>query len=120
MAAQGRDGRAWPWGEAADDSKCNTTGAPAPVRSYPEGRSPWGCYHMSGNVWEWTESQRDDGHTRFCILRGGSYFDAEGSGWYVRGGPQHCFSHTKFLLMGSSLDRCATVGFRCVAELAAQ
>ncbi len=75
LAAQGRDGRAWPWGAAFDASRCAPGGTgPMPVRSLPEGRSPFGCYHMSGNVWEWTESERDDGHTRFAIVRGGSWF----------------------------------------------
>lgn len=116
-AAQGSDGREWPWGNAFDPAKCNPGGAPMPVRSLPEGRSPAGCYHMSGNVWEWTESERDDGHTRFCILRGGGWFKPEGSGWYVQGGPQPCTRHTKFLLQWPGLDRCATVGFRCAADL---
>lgn len=69
---------------------------------------------MAGNVWEWTESERDDGHTRFCIIRGGSNFQAKGSIWYVEGGPQANTSHTKFLLMWPGLDRCGTIGFRCV------
>jgi len=119
LAAQGTDGRTWPWGNAFDPSRCNTTGTDTmSVRSLPDGRSPCGCYHMSGNVWEWTESERDDGHTRFAIIRGGSYFKAEGSGWYVQGGPQPCTSHAKFLLMWPGLDRCATVGFRCVVDVA--
>ncbi len=116
LAAQGTDGRTWPWGKTFDATKC-ANGGTAPVRSHPEGRSPYGCYHMSGNVWEWTESCRDDGHTRFCIIRGGSYFKAEGSIWYVPGGPQPCTSHAKFLLMWPGLDRCATIGFRCVVDV---
>ena len=72
---------------------------------------------MSGNVWEWTESQRDDGHTRFAILRGGSYFQAAGSIWYTDGGPQPCDHHAKFLLLWPGLDRCATIGFRCVVDV---
>jgi len=118
LAAQGTDGRVWPWGNAFDSTRCNSTGTgTVPVRSHPTGRSPYGLYNMSGNVWEWTESVRDDGHTRFAILRGGSYFKAEGSVWYVAGGPQPCTSHTKFLLMHPGLDRCATIGFRCVADI---
>jgi formylglycine-generating enzyme required for sulfatase activity len=117
LAAQGTDGRAWPWGKDFDATRCNTAGDRAlPVRSLPEGRSPFGCYHMSGNVWEWTESERDDGHTRFAMIRGGSYFKAEGSIWYMPGGPQPCTSHAKFLLMWPGLNRCATVGFRCVRD----
>jgi formylglycine-generating enzyme required for sulfatase activity len=117
LAAQGTDEREWPWGSEFDPSKCNTTGDHTlAVRTLPDGRSPFGCYHMSGNVWEWTESERDDGHVRFAILRGGSYFKAEGSIWYAPGGPLPVTTHAKFLLMAPSLDRCATVGFRCVMD----
>jgi hypothetical protein len=69
-------------------------------------------------VWEWTESVRDDGHTRFAIIRGGSYFKAEGSHWYMQGGPKPCNHHAKFILMWPGLDRCATIGFRCVVDAA--
>jgi gamma-glutamyl hercynylcysteine S-oxide synthase len=118
LAAQGTDGRTWPWGKDFDAARCNTTGDHTlPAKSCPDGRSPYGCYHMAGNVWEWTESVRDDGHTRFAIIRGGSYFDAKDSIWYVRGGPQPCTHHAKFLLMWSGLDRCATIGFRCVTDM---
>ena len=115
-AAQGGDGREWPWGKLFEPAKCNPGGGTLPVRALPEGRSPVGFYQMSGNVWEWTESERDDGHTRFCILRGGSWFKAEGSGWYVPSGPQPCTSHAKFLLLWPGLDRCSTIGFRCVRD----
>ena len=117
-AAQGTDGREWPWGNGFDPAKCNPGGSTLPVRALPEGRSPAGCHQMSGNVWEWTESERDDGHTRFCMLRGGSWFKAEGSGWYMPGGPQPCTSHAKFLLLWPGLDRCSTIGFRCVRDQA--
>jgi len=118
LAAQSTDGRTWPWGNEFDPNKCNTTGNKTlPVRSCPEGRSPYGCYNMSGNVWEWTESCRDDGHTRFVMIRSGSYFSAtKGSIWYVRGGPQPCSSHAKFIRMWPGLDRCSTIGFRCVID----
>ena len=39
-------------------------------------------------VWNWTESEHSDGRTRFAILKGGSDWEAEGSDWYVDGGPQ--------------------------------
>jgi formylglycine-generating enzyme required for sulfatase activity len=118
LAAQGTDGRTWPWGNEFDADKCNTTGdRTMPVKSYPAGKSPFGCYNMSGNVWEWTESCRDDGRTRFVIIRGGSYFDASDvSIWFVRGGPQPCTSHAKFIRMWPGLDRCSTIGFRCVVD----
>ena len=68
-------------------------------------------------IHEWTESQRDDGHTRFVMLRGGCRYQAKGSVWYFPGGPQPIESHAKFLLFYPGLDRCSTIGFRCVAVL---
>lgn len=116
-AAQGDDGLLWPWGNDFDPAKCaSAASGPLPVRSLPEGRGPNGLYHTCGNVWEWTESEYDDGHTRFCIIRGGSWYRPSGSGWYVPGGPQPLNTHTKFLLLWPGLDRCATIGFRCVKD----
>jgi formylglycine-generating enzyme required for sulfatase activity len=119
FAAQGGDGREYPWGNGIRAGVCNLgeTGGTTPVKAFPEGRSPSGCYDMCGNVWQWTESERTDGRTRFCIIRGGSYFVPKGSAWYVDGGPRSANFATKFLLMWPGLDRCATIGFRCVAHL---
>ncbi|MHC4543628.1 MAG: formylglycine-generating enzyme family protein [Planctomycetota bacterium] len=118
-AAQGVDGRTYPWGNHWKEGVCNTgkTGITTPVTKFPDGRSPFGCYDMCGNVWEWTESERSDGRTRFCIIRGGSFYKAEGSAWYADGGPQPCNFAAKFILMWPGLDRCSTIGFRCVVDI---
>lgn len=120
-AAQGPDGLKYPWGNEMQPGHCNCgeTGDTTPVKAFSQGRSPFGCYDMCGNTWEWTESQRSDGRSRFCIIRGGSYFAAKGSNWYVDGGPQPTDYATKFLLMWPGLDRCGTIGFRCVVDLIA-
>lgn len=39
--------------------KCNhnsLVGHTTPVNAYPNSQSPYGCYDMLGNVWEWTAS----------------------------------------------------------------
>ena len=118
-AAGGTRGLTYPWGDAWRDGVCNgDEEETSPVKAFPEGRSPFGCYDMCGNVWEWTESERSDGRTRFCMLRGGSYYKAEGSEWYAEGGPHPCNYAAKFLLLWPGLDRCSTIGFRCVVDLA--
>jgi len=121
-AAQGPDTRAYPWGNQWEEGHCNggASGGTTSVTAFPQGRSAFGCYDMCGNTWEWTESERRDGRTRFCILKGGSYYQAKGSHWYADGGPQSCDFAAKFLLMWPGLDRCATIGFRCVVDLAEQ
>ena len=119
-AAQGPDALRYPWGNEFKPGLCNdgSTRATTPVKAFPAGRSPFEGYDMCGNVWQWTESERSDPRTRFCILRGGSYYFAKGSDWYMDGGPRPCNFAAKFLLTWPALDRCATIGFRCVVDLA--
>lgn len=52
--------RRYPWGnEPPDATKANLGQrhcGPAEVGAYPDGRSPWGCHQMIGDIWEWTAS----------------------------------------------------------------
>ena len=118
-AAQGTDGRKWPWGADFEAGRCNDvqSGGTTAVDAFSNGRSPIGCLDLCGNVWQWTESERSDGRTRFAMIRGGGWFNAKGSQWYVSGGPKPVNYSAKMLLMWPGLERCATVGFRCVADL---
>jgi formylglycine-generating enzyme required for sulfatase activity len=119
-AAQGTDGRLYPWGRnwnaaavpAAD--KGRTLRGPDDVNAQPAGASPFGVMDLVGNVWQWTD-QFDDEHTRAAIVRGGSYYQPQGSRWYF---PQayRLDEHGKYLLMAPSLDRSGTIGFRCVMD----
>jgi len=132
-AAQGNDGRKYPWGN------CETNGggeagckgdpaaalAPMPdkgrvmlpasdVDAHPKGASPFGVMDMVGNVWQWTDEYTDE-HTRAAIVRGGSHYQPQGSIWYF---PQAYRNdqHGKLLLMAPSYDRSGALGFRCVKD----
>ncbi len=119
FAAQGPDARLYPWGDAMSAGRCNGGGAgTTPVRQFPDGRSPFGIFDLCGNTWEWTESEHRDGVNRFAVVRGGSYFKADGSHWYMDGGPRPAGFAAKVLLTWPGIDRCSTVGFRCVVDLA--
>ena len=119
-AAQGTDSRLYPWGNEWDDNavpapdKSRTMRGPDPVDAHPKGASPFGVMDMVGNVWQWTEEFVDE-HTRAGILRGGSYYQPQGSIWYF---PQayKLNEHGKLLLMSPSMDRSGGVGFRCVVD----
>jgi gamma-glutamyl hercynylcysteine S-oxide synthase len=63
MAAAGRPDGAkarYPWGDDEPGERRANLGqrrcGPAPVGSFPEGASAWGCHQMVGDVWEWTAS----------------------------------------------------------------
>ena len=119
-AAQGPDLRLYPWGNEwhpaavpVPDRSRNMRG-PDAVDAHPEGASPFGVMDLVGNVWQWTEEFVDE-HTRAAIVRGGSYYQPQGSMWYF---PQtyKLNEHGKLLLMSPSMDRSAALGFRCVAD----
>ncbi|MFW6286876.1 MAG: formylglycine-generating enzyme family protein, partial [Candidatus Sumerlaeota bacterium] len=125
LAAGGYEARLWPWGETFNSDKCHYPADDlAPVGAHPEGASPFGVLDMAGNAWELTESERNDGHTRFAILRGGSHLvridpkhpEAWGKMWYCAEGPQPNNAHQKMLLSWPGLDRCSNVSFRCVCD----
>ncbi len=122
-AAQGLDGRIYPWGNQwqddavpKPDSGRDMTSA-TDVGSHPKGASPFGVMDLIGNVWQWTDEYVDE-HTRTAIVRGGSHYQPQGSRWYF---PQayKLSQHGKYLLMAPSLDRSGTIGFRCVKDVAA-
>ena len=69
-------------------------------------------------VWNWTADEFTDGRTRFAHLKGGSWFRATGSDWYVDGGEQAPDWELKLLLPGGGLARSGCVGFRCAYDLA--
>ena len=117
--AQGYESNVYPWGKEMIKENCNSNGNDTTdVFTFPMGKSPFGCLDMCGNTWELTESEYADEHNRFCILKGGSYFKASGSIWYAQGGPQPSTNSVKLLLLYPGLDRSATIGFRCVRDLA--
>ena len=119
-AAQGVDGRLYPWGNEWKDSAVPApdTGrdltSPADVTAHPEGTSPFGVMDMVGNVWQWTD-EVVDAHTRAAVLRGGSYYRPQNSIWYFPA-TYKLTEHGKYLLMAPSKDRAGTLGFRCVVD----
>ncbi len=120
FAAQGSDHRIYPWGNAWNPSvvptpdRGRTLRGPDDVDAHPAGGSPFGVVDLIGNVWQWTDEYTDE-HTRAGVVRGGSYYQPQGSIWYF---PQAYRNdqHGKLLLMAPSYDRAATLGFRCVVD----
>jgi gamma-glutamyl hercynylcysteine S-oxide synthase len=120
FAAQGGDGRPYPWGNVFFPSNVpvpragRTMPGPDDVDAHPQGASPFGVMDLVGNVWQWTDEFADE-HTRAAIVRGGDYYQPQGSIWYF---PQAYRNdeHSKVLLMAPGYDRSGGVGFRCVKD----
>ncbi|WP_336964552.1 formylglycine-generating enzyme family protein [Sphingobium aquiterrae] len=119
-AAQGVDGRLFPWGNEWDPARApepvdgRALTSPAPVDAHAGGASPFGVFGMVGNVWQLTDEYSDE-HSRAAIIRGGSYYTPRGSIWYFPNAPR-LDQHGKLLLIAPSRDRSGTIGFRCVAD----
>jgi iron(II)-dependent oxidoreductase len=122
-AAQGRDGRRYPWGNdwredaVPAPNRGRRLRAPDEVGAHPAGASVFGVLDLVGNVWQWTDEYHDE-HTRGAVLRGGSSYQPQTSHWYF---PQayRLDQHGKYLLMAPSKDRSGCIGFRCVVDASA-
>ena len=94
-SARGMDGRLYPWGNWDPNKDLANFASGArfiygqvlmPVQSYERGKSPFGLYHMAGNVWEWVQdwyaanyyevspgrNPQGPEEGQFKVLRGGS------------------------------------------------
>jgi formylglycine-generating enzyme required for sulfatase activity len=123
-AARGPEGHVYPWGNDWANKVANLYGCeddpyalPAPVGSFPEGKSWVGALDMAGNVWEWVadwhanyspEPQTNpQGPTEgelgeYKVLRGGS--------WLVPRNGLRSTTRPEFNPTQSNTD----IGFRCV------
>ena len=123
-AARGTDGRQYPWGEAFYEDRSNNpqkeSKGTEKVSSYEIGKSPYGLYDMSGNVWEWVDAfyKPHPGNKISSEEYGEKYKVAKGGSWY------NCLfyncgisapSYNRAFLM--PLTKNSTTGFRCVQDM---
>lgn len=127
-AARGTDGRDYPWGDDFDVNKVNSPvrwaslkmkGDTMPVGSFEAGKSPYGLYDMSGNVWEWTDSwytqypgnqwPSENYGELYKVLKGGSWWDCS---FYQCGVSAPSFNRSYF----KQNIKNSSFGFRCAKD----
>ena len=127
-AARGNDDRDYPWGDTFDVSKLNSPvrwkslnmeGDTTPAGSFEGGKSPYGLYDMSGNVWEWTDSwytqypgnkwPSENYGEMYKVLKGGSWWDCS---YYQCGVSAPVFNRSYF----KQSVKNSSFGFRCAKD----
>ena len=89
LAAGGKQNWKYPWGNQWQDDKAackENNGKVRPVKSYPNGKSPFGAYDMIGNVWEWTVDAGRDQLGRITKYKGGDTAFTNETLYVVKGG----------------------------------
>lgn len=127
-AARSEDGRMFPWGDEFDATKANTPirwqqiggfGDTTPVGAFEQGKSAYGLYDTTGNVWEWTASwytaypgnkkASESYGERYKTLKGGSWFDCS---FYKCGISAPVFNRAFFAVRTKN----DSFGFRCAKD----
>jgi len=130
FAARGVDGRLYPWGNEWRPDLSNIAGPQGekrqltPVGQYSQGASPFGVLDLSGNAWEWTESDfkaypggavppSTAGYKNLKVIRGGSYASLpnQAAATYRRGWPA-----TRTDWPSPESADYAQTGFRCAKD----
>ncbi|MDR4506800.1 MAG: formylglycine-generating enzyme family protein [Candidatus Brocadiaceae bacterium] len=123
-AARGADNRLWPWGnEIFSEETCNVWETKfrktTDVGIFEKGKSPYGCYDMAGNAWEWCADYYDQNYyfqspsnnpkgpefAQQKVIRGGSFL---WFGHYARCSARYRVPH---------YARNQQIGFRCAKSL---
>lgn len=118
-AARGMKGKEFPWGAIFDAEKANTeenrTSSTLKIGSFKGGVSEFGCFDMSGNVYEWTSTWYNpyEGNPEvsveygrvYRVLRGGSFMT---DSFESRGARRH------YAKPGAARE---DFGFRCAKDL---
>ena len=116
--------RRWPWGSAEPTpAVANLDGRhfrPAPVGTYPDGVSGYGCHQMVGDVWEWTSSDFEP-YPGFATFPYREYSEVFfGSGYKVLRGGSWATSpravRTTFRNWDHPIRRQIFSGFRCARD----
>ena len=124
-ASRGTDSRTYPWGNGEPGTnRCNYIGSgdgyeyTSPIGSYENGRSPYGCYDMSGNVWECCNDWYGESYYRDSEYKNpkgpssGTYRVLRGGSWLFYG---NCVRAANRDSAGpSGMD--GNIGFRCAAS----
>ncbi|MBI3805805.1 MAG: SUMF1/EgtB/PvdO family nonheme iron enzyme [Nitrospirae bacterium] len=119
-AARGSDGRMFPWGAKYEAKRANVPMEEikdtTPVNAFPDGRSPYGVYDMSGNVFQWTSDwflpypgnnvPHPNYGEKLKVLRGGSFFDCS---YYKCGLSFQTFNRISL----APATKAISAGFRC-------
>ncbi|MGD2086519.1 MAG: SUMF1/EgtB/PvdO family nonheme iron enzyme [Candidatus Aminicenantes bacterium] len=117
-AARGTDSREYPWGNEFDKNLCNSRECglkrTSPVGIFPNGKSPYGCMDMAGNVLEWCSDWFDGGYYKKSPEKNprgpktGSRRVLRGGRW--GGGAPNC--RAAYRVYGGPAGRVDGVGFR--------
>jgi len=117
LAARGRDGALYPWGDTPSIVATNTReskeGRPLPVGSFAYGVSSQGVYDMSGNVWEWCYDYYDKDYYRDSSYKNPRGPDS-GKERVIRGGGWNIsVVDMAFRKRVKPTSQYASLGFRC-------
>ena len=115
-AARGTDGRMFPWGNSFDETFVAWDHKDERGSAIAKPQSPYGCYDMSGSVWEWTSDwykpysgniiPMEEYGEKYKVMRGGSNFN------------NFSFMRTsqRYYLLPDKISK-YFVGFRCVKDI---
>jgi serine/threonine-protein kinase len=123
-AARGTDGRVWPWGNRWEIDRCNIgesfLNSTQPVYAFENGKSPYGCFNMAGNVMEWVADWYSETYYRSSPNRNPPG-PVDGTARVVRGGAWDSnislYARTAYRNFMPPNERNVSVGFRCAKDV---